>query len=145
MVTCQSCNSLNTDDAKFCNKCGAPLAPVAGPVYQNPPSYQVNPQPVYQPMVVMNSKSRGTAMILEILPGLFGLLGFGWIYAGNTSSGLIWLIGYLVWIVIGVIISVVTGGFGAICVLPISIGAIVMSAVSLNNYTKKHPELFGNS
>ena len=145
MLTCQSCNSINADDAKFCNNCGAPLIPPARPVYQNPPQpFQLTPQAVYQPYGVRNSKSRGTALILEILPGLFGLLGFGWIYSGNTSTGIIWLIGYLVWIIIGVTISVLTVGFGVLCVAPISIAAIVISAVSLNNYTKTHPELFGN-
>jgi len=88
-------------------------------------------------------KDRSIALILEILPGLFGLLGFGWIYSGNTNTGIMWLIGVLVWDVFAIIIDVITGGFGCFCTLPVNIILVAVSASSLNTYTKQHPELFG--
>lgn len=88
-------------------------------------------------------KDRSIALILEILPGLFGLLGFGWIYSDNVNTGIMWLIGVLVWDIAAVFISVLTAGFGCICTVPINLMLVAISASSLNAYTKEHPELFG--
>lgn len=88
-------------------------------------------------------KDRSIALILEILPGLFGLLGFGWIYSENINTGIMWLVSVLVWDAIAIFISVLTGGFGCFCTLPINVALIAISASSLNSYTKQHPELFG--
>ena len=93
--------------------------------------------------VERSPKDRSVALILEILPGLFGFLGFGWIYSGNTSTGIMWLVGLLVWDVMAFIIIALTGGLGFICTVPISIVIIALSASSLNTYSKHHPELFG--
>jgi hypothetical protein len=82
-------------------------------------------------------------MVLEILPGLFGFLGFGWIYSGNTSTGVAWLIGMLVWDVIAIIVAVISGSLACICTVPISLVLIAISASSLSKYTKAHPQLFG--
>jgi hypothetical protein len=150
MTTCQSCNTENTDDAKFCKNCGAglPTQEIQTPVseQQAAPS-QPAPVQQYQPpgqaYAPRPPKDKSIALILEILPGLFGLLGIGWIYSGNTTTGVLWLIGFLVWTIVATVISVATVGIGIICWLPISIGLIAISAISLNNYTKAHPELFG--
>ena len=83
-------------------------------------------------------------MILEILPGLFGLLGFGWIYAGNLGVGLAWLVGMLIWTGIAAVIAIFSVGISLLCTLPVSIVMIVISAVTLNNYTKKQTALFGS-
>jgi hypothetical protein len=84
------------------------------------------------------------AILLEFLPGLFGFLGFGWIYAGNVAAGIFWLFGYLLWFVGAAIGSVITGGFGCFLSVPITIVLLVISITSLNAYTRAHPELFGN-
>jgi hypothetical protein len=155
---CPNCGFVNSASANFCSSCSSPLQsqqagyvpPPATTPMQGPPGGYVPPPvsvaPVqspygYAPQVA--SKDRSTATILEVLPGLFGFLGFGWIYAGNTSTGIALLIGFFVWSVIAGIISVLTAGIGAICWLPISIGCIVFSTIRLNAYTKQHPELFG--
>ena len=150
MLTCQVCGSQNSDDAKFCKNCGAPIAldsiQKPGETLQGgegyPPTVPFAPQPV-QTYAQRPPKDRSIALILEILPGLFGFLGIGWIYSGNTTAGVIWLIGFLIWTAMATLISVLTGGIGIICWLPISIALITVSAVTLNNYTKKHPDLFG--
>lgn len=88
-------------------------------------------------------KDRSIALILEILPGLFGFLGFGWIYSGNTAAGIAILIGFLLWDAIAIIITLVAGGFACICTVPISLAFIAVSASILNSYTKRNPQLFG--
>ena len=60
------------------------------------------------------SKDRTIAIILEILPGLFGFLGFGWIYGGNAGTGIAWLVGFLFWDLMAIIIDVISGGLGLI-------------------------------
>ena len=83
-------------------------------------------------------------MILEILPGLFGILGIGWIYAGKSNTGIIWLIGFLAWhLVIVLPVVLLTAGGGLCVTIPIDLVCIAVSAYTLNNYTNQHPELFG--
>jgi hypothetical protein len=83
-------------------------------------------------------------MILEILLGFFGFLGVGWMYSGSTGTGLALLFGFLAWlIIICCPVAVLTGGIGLCCVLPINIVVPILSGISLNSYTKQHPELFG--
>jgi TM2 domain-containing membrane protein YozV len=89
------------------------------------------------------TKDRSIALILEILPGLFGFLGFGWIYAGNNNTGILFLIGFLAWhLVIVLPISLITAGIGLCVTIPIDLIVIGVSAASLNNHTLQHPELF---
>ena len=51
------------------------------------------------------------ALVLEVVGGFFGFLGFGWIYAGRPAMGILLLISYwlLDW-VIGLTLSIVTMG-----------------------------------
>jgi hypothetical protein len=136
MPACPACTSENPPDAQFCSHCGASLR-IPAPQYAPP----VAPyQPVYVPRPL---KDRSIALILEILPALFGIFGIGWIYAGNTSTGIIWLIGVLIWDVVAGLINILTGGFGCFCTLPVGLVLIALSVSSLNSYTKQHTELFG--
>ena len=105
-----------------------------------PPSDELAPYGGYAPRP---PKDRGLALILEILPGLFGFLGFGWIYSGNTTVGILVLIGMLVWDLIALILIVLSIGLGCFCTVPVNLTLIAMSAFMLNAYTKQHPELFG--
>ena len=150
MPLCASCNADNPEGNRFCQNCGQPLpsASVLGEAAQPPqaltppPAFNYNMPPT-APAAPVTRKDKSIALILEILPGLFGFLGFGWIYIGQTSTGLIWLIGYLVWMVFSIIINIFTGGFGCLCTVPIGIVALAVSAYFLNENMKKHPELFG--
>ncbi len=94
-------------------------------------------------MYVRPPKDRSVALILEILPGLFGFLGFGWIYAGNTNTGVVILASYLIALVVFVILDVASSGLCCFITLPISIAAIALSASKLNTYTKTRTDLFG--
>ena len=153
-MNCPNCGAENPDTVKFCGNCGSNLvepnaiqnAQEQPPVPQQPPQPQMPAEysqpPTYIPQ--KPAKDRSLALILEILPGLFGFLGFGWIYSGNTSTGIAWLIGFLVWDVISIIVAVFSAALGLICTLPISIALIALSASRLNSYTKNNPQIFGN-
>jgi hypothetical protein len=99
-----------------------------------------SPTPIY---IQRPPKSRSTALLLEILLGLFGIYGIGWIYGNKVGPGVALLIGGLVWDGIAIAIDIGTGGFGFICSIPINIAIVVISSVMINNYTKQHPEIFG--
>jgi TM2 domain-containing membrane protein YozV len=109
-------------------------APPAQPV---PYPYPV-PQPASRPQ-----KDRSLAIVLEVLPGLFGILGIGWMYAGNINTGLAVLVGNLIFLAISAVIAVLTAGIGLCILWPMEIVILVLSATQLNKYTRKHPELFG--
>jgi hypothetical protein len=88
-------------------------------------------------------KDRSIALILEILPGLFGFLGFGWIYAGNTATGVLWLVGYMICNILMAVGDAMTAGL-LLCVhFPLAVGMVAVSAMGVNGYAKGHPELFG--
>ena len=89
-------------------------------------------------------KDPAAALILEVIPGLLGFLGIGWLYAGDTTRGLLILIGYWVFLVIefviGTTFSVLTLGLGACIALPlgvlVNLSIIGLSAYQLNNRLK---------
>jgi len=142
-VFCPNCGQDNPDKSKFCSNCGASLA-----ADQVGPAQAVRPAAVGQQSypatyLVRPAKDRSVALILEILPGMFGFLGFGWIYAGNLGVGLAWLVGMLIWTGIAAVIAIFSVGISLLCTLPVSIAMIVISAVTLNNYAKKQTALFG--
>jgi hypothetical protein len=67
-------------------------------------------------------KDQDTAFLIELIGGILGFLGVGYIYAGLTNAGLVRLIGY--WVVmtlVGVafsIFAVITFGLGS-CLAPV--------------------------
>lgn len=149
-MNCPNCGFQNREDAKFCSNCAyalggtLPFTPVAA---QNP-----YPNAALQPVTPMSApgpsypaappKSKSTALILEILLGLFGFLGFGWIYVGETQRGILTLIGYIVFAIISAIAITVTAGLGCFICVPLLWGGIAYSAYQLNLYTKARPDLY---
>jgi hypothetical protein len=114
--------------------------PPQTPLYSSaPPS-----QPIYYSTPARPHKDKGLAMILEIVPALFGIFGIGWIYSGNLNTGLIWLIGMLLWTFFTIFLDVITFGVACLCTVPIQLIMIIVTAVTLNTHINKHPEVFGN-
>lgn len=109
---------------------GPAYAPPA-PVYSAPAGY------------VRPPKDRSIAIILELLPGFFAFLGIGWIYAGQTTTGVIVLVADLVCNVIFAIIGAATLGIAFCLTVPLQLAAIAVSTYLLYQYTKKRPDLFG--
>ncbi len=115
-----------------------PVFPGASAVYPAAGYGQVYNAPTYS----TGTKDKSVALILEILPGLFGFLGIGWLYSGQTGTGLAWLIGYFIFMVVAITIDVLTVGVGCFCTVPLNIACVALSAYNLNKFTSQHPELY---
>lgn len=79
-------------------------------------------------------------MIIEIVAGLFGLMGIGYLYAGYTAMGLLLLIGW--WVIIGIlaallfVFTLITLGIGSLavfCFAPLWFLAPIVSGLILKN------------
>jgi TM2 domain-containing membrane protein YozV len=165
-LVCPHCSQEHHPGTQYCPLTGKPLEYESPPVGIQPAQGYTSPisqgysqpqpgyprgdqQPYYSPSYptpypVRPPKDRNIAILLEILPGLFGILGIGWIYSGKTSTGLAWLIGYLVWVVIVVVAAIISGFMACFCTVPINLVCVGISAYNLNNYTKSNPQLFGS-
>jgi hypothetical protein len=76
------------------------------------------------------------ALIIEVLFGIFGALGIGWLYAGNVSMGVVALIGYLVFLFLEGIAIALTGGLAACVVVPVNLAIIVISGFKARDYVR---------
>ncbi len=91
-------------------------------------------------------KDKGIAIVLEVIPALFGFFGIGWLYTGETGIGLTLLVSGIVLIVGGysliffgaTLFTALTAGLGSfafclMCLLPLlQLGGIIGSALTLN-------------
>lgn len=153
MVACATCGNQSPAGSIVCQFCGATLRamaaaptpgapPSAGPAAPPMPSAVVqtrpsNYAPPYYARPALAPKDPSTGLLLELLPGLFGFLGIGHIWAGDIGVGLGLLFGY--WIFWGfawffiVFASVFTFGL-AFCFAPfVWIGAPVLSGILLRD------------
>lgn len=87
-------------------------------------------------------KEKNVAILLEILLGLFGIAGIGWIYAGQTGMGLGWLIGLLIWNGVAIAAGVFSVGFSCICTVPINLAIVGISTMMLNQHMQRYPDQF---
>jgi TM2 domain-containing membrane protein YozV len=113
---CSKCGAQNDDSARFCQKCGSPLAapspnpppPAQGPappqVQAPPPLYQAPPIPVdprmrggpqMPPMVAGKVYATGKTPWVAVLLS-FLLAGVGQFYNGDTKKGAIMLVAGIV-------------------------------------------------
>ncbi|GIW08920.1 MAG: hypothetical protein KatS3mg060_3725 [Dehalococcoidia bacterium] len=97
-------------------------------------------QPSYYPP--RPTKQRGVALVLEVIPGLFGLFGIGWLYAANTGVGLALVLGSILAWCVALAFVVFTGGIGLFCTVPAYLACLLASALLLNSYASSHRELF---
>jgi len=120
----------------------APMAVAPPPPIPAPQVIAPYPQP-YAPISGYTApKDKSMVIILELLPGLLGFAGFGWIYAGQTTTGILILIGNMVVVWVLGVITALTGGLGLLCLCPVEIGIVAISAFMVNDYTNKNPQLF---
>ncbi len=124
-MICQKCGAALEEGAAFCPSCGTRVQAEA----QQTPMATAG----VGATAVPGAKSKSTALVLEIVAGLFGFLGIGWIYAGETQKGILILLGNFV---LQGLVLVFTLFFGVICTIPISAG---ISAYLLNEHIKKSP------
>jgi hypothetical protein len=82
--------------------------------------------------VDVSAKDQDTAFLIELVGGIFGLLGVGYIYSGLTNAGLVRLVGLIGFWIIFSIIGTVTFGFG-FCLAPLVwLAQIYIAYVSAN-------------
>lgn len=124
-MICQKCGAALEEGAAFCPSCGTRVQAEA----QQATTATVG----VGATAVPGAKSKSTALVLEIVAGLFGFLGIGWIYAGETQKGILILIGNFV---LQGLVLVFTLFLGVICTIPLSAG---ISAYLLNEHIKKSP------
>jgi hypothetical protein len=88
-----------------------------------------------QPPVSHETQTAGnTAMILEIVFGLFAQLGIGHVYTGRIGLGIGLLLGWWVYIAIAATITTATVGFAGCIFAPIGIIVPIISGLQAKKY-----------
>jgi hypothetical protein len=96
-----------------------------------------------QPVYLVNQVSpetegaATTSLWLEIIFGIFSLLGVGHVYSGRTLLGILLMIGWWVYILVAGFLSTITLGFGACLLVPIYIAVPIISGIQARTYTLK--------
>lgn len=125
--TCQYCGSTIPADADTCVMCGSPTTPPPPPTYTPPePVTPAQPEviepeivepedlpPAYQPPqtdlpAFEPAPSKPTpwlAIVVEILAGLIGFLGIGWMISGKILAGVLILIGNWIFLAVGLVLA----------------------------------------
>jgi hypothetical protein len=110
----------------------APPQPGYGPSYQPPTIYANAVHMTVIPAPVQPTNTEG-AMAAEIILSLFGIFGIGWLMSGETTTGIVLVVcSFLVYWPIMLGGTIMTFGFGLICLGPLAIGAIILNAVLLH-------------
>ncbi|MBO9347412.1 MAG: hypothetical protein J7467_04105 [Chloroflexus sp.] len=78
-----------------------------------------------------------TALWLEIVFGLFSLLGIGHVYTGRIWLGIALLIAWWVYDVIAITLSLFTLGFASCLFLPIYIAVPIISGIQARTYLRQ--------
>ena len=141
-VACHTCGQLNSPEARQCQYCGAAIG--STPVYRDP--FRIRPQ---QPLGVerwgdlqrpyalpsVGLKEPGAGLLLELLPGLFGFVGIGYMWSGEVALGVGLLLGY--WLMGGALVFLTFATFGLLaCCFPLFLlyypGVPIISAIMLH-------------
>jgi len=121
-----------------------PFPPAPPPPLYTPPAY--TPSPTFTvpiPPGALPHKERSLALILEIVGGLFGLPGIGWIYAGQTNAGIILLVVMIIINALGLFGALITFFGTCLCSIPLNLVVMGVSSYLLYTHTKQHSEVFG--
>jgi hypothetical protein len=78
-----------------------------------------------------------TSLWLEIIFGLFSLLGLGHVYSGRTLLGIGLMLGWWVYIIVAGFLSAITAGFGLCLFIPIYIAVPIFSGIQARTYVHK--------
>lgn len=153
---CHVCGAPLPADAAFCSSCGTPTGagmpatgqPVGSPpapppgynaseAYPPPPGYASASAYGIPPMAAHVPRPSSGPIIAEVLLGLVGIFGVGWLAAGKTRTGLLLLAASIVWWIAAGATALHTVGVGCCGVVPLNILFIVLSAAMLNNAMRR--------
>jgi uncharacterized Zn finger protein (UPF0148 family) len=106
--------------------------------YRSNQSYnQTYQAPGYAPPVVASSDNNN-ALIVEVVLSLFGIFGVGWLLAGETTAGIILLIcSIIVYWPFMIFGTLLTFGFGLICLGPLAIATIIINTLIFNSILRR--------
>lgn len=76
------------------------------------------------------------AMILEILFGFFGIMGMGWLYAGNIPIAVVLFVGFLVVAFIEMAIATATLGIAACLIVPFNLAVAIISGLRARDHVR---------
>jgi hypothetical protein len=99
----------------------------------NQPGQYYPPSP-YPPEVQGAST---TALILEIIFGIFGLLGVGHVYSGRFALGILLMIGWWIFIGIAAFISTLTLGIAGCLIGPMYLAIPIISGIQARTYVQR--------
>ena len=93
-----------------------------------------------------SGRDPNTAFIIELVGGIFGLLGIGYLYAGRTNDGIMRLVLWIVynaiaWIVISLLFTIIVGFVCLPFQLAIGIGVPIWSANTLKKELLQRPSV----
>ncbi len=113
---------------------GMPTTGAYGP----PPAPVPMPYPAYQhsAVVVRGAGANGAAVAVEAILAFFGFYGVGWLMAGEVTTGVLLMLGGFVWDVVAFVLMVATLGIGTLCVVPLHLAFLALSAALLANHTR---------
>ena len=96
-----------------------------------------------QPVVLLKQASpetegaATTSLWLEIIFGIFSLLGVGHVYSGRTLMGILLMVGWWIYIAVAGFLSTITLGIGACVFVPIYFAVPIISGIQARTYTLK--------
>ena len=102
------------------------------------------PQGYYQPVVVVQQQQQpntALAIILEVIPGLFGIFGIGWMVSGYILPGILLLIGGII-VGVGVWLATIflaffTFGVSFVCPGIFNLVVLITSTIILTSVLRK--------
>lgn len=76
------------------------------------------------------------AMLVEIVFGLFGMLGLGWLYAGNLAVGIAAFVGFYILVMVELVLVTGTLGLAACLIVPVNLVAVIFSGFKVRDYVR---------
>lgn len=100
----------------------------------NAPAPAQAPAPGYAPAAPLPAPRQGgkAAVVVEAICGIVGLFGIGWLMSGVVTTGLLLLVGGIIWDVVGFFFGISTSGLAFAVVVAVNIVVLIISSALLN-------------
>lgn len=76
------------------------------------------------------------AMLVEIIFGVFGFLGLGWLYARNIPMAIAVFIGFAIFMIFESFVAMITFGLSLCLSLPLHFVLVIISGVRVRDYVR---------
>ncbi len=92
------------------------------------------PAPGYAPAAPLPAPRQGgkAAVVVEAICGIVGLFGIGWLMSGVVTTGLLLLVGGIIWDVVGFFFGISTSGLAFVVVVAVNIVVLIISSALLH-------------